>query len=221
MTSRLRLATPVQLAVMTLGWLALCVAIDLTFNPRVSALDAEPPPESPLSLHFHHLRCNGCTEEITGALRKLPWLRDASMTVRAGGADTVAGNFAGWLDIGGTDPAQMDFIAVDQTLRQAGFVASHMLFGGYRHFRLEGKAHHLCPPTAATDCEPLPDVGTVRRGNRLQWLDSMGIDTSGSLVTFHVRFQRPEDRIDVKELFAAMDEYGMLTYTLRPVLTVE
>ena len=141
MNTHLRLASPTQLAVMTIAWLAVCVAIDLTFNPRVSAGSAEPPPEVALSLHFHHLRCGGCTEEITGALRALPWLRDARMTVRADGADTVEGNFAGWLDIGGADAAQMDFIAVDQSLRQAGFVASRILFGGYRHFRLEGKAH--------------------------------------------------------------------------------
>lgn len=222
MTGRLRFATPTQVLIMSIAWLAVCFAIDYTFNPQLWARTSEaPPPSVPLSLHFHHLRCKGCTDDIQKALGTLPWLEGAPMTVRASGDDTIAGNYAGWLDISVQEIAQIDFIALDQALRQEGYVVSQLQFGGLRHFRLEGKARHLCSPTGQEGCEPLPDVGTVRRGERLKWLDSMTTDATGSTVVFHVRYQQPNDRIDVKELFTAMDEYGMYPYTLHVVAAAE
>ncbi len=222
MIGRIRLATTAQILAMSIAWLAVCLGIDYTFNRHLWARTVEAPPSSvSLSLHFHHLRCKGCTEAITKALATLPWLQAAPMTIRATGSDTAAGNFAGWLDIAVADISAIDFIALDQALRREGFVASQIQFGGPRHFRLEGKAHHLCCPTCQDDCEPLPDAGSVRRPDRLRWLDSIGTDSTASTVVFHVRYQQPDERIDVKELFAAMEEYGMYTYTLRVVATAE
>ena len=222
MMGRLRFATAAQVLAMSIAWLVACLAIDYTFNPQLWARTVTAPPGTvPLSLHFHHLRCKGCTGDIEKALGTLPWLKDAPMAVRASGDDTIAGNFAGWLDVSVQDISQIDFIALDQALRQEGYVASQVEFGGPRHFRLEGKARHLCSPTSKDDCEPLPDVGTVRRGERLKWLDSMTTDATGSTVIFHVRYQQPADRIDVKELFAAMDDYGMRPYTLRVIAVPE
>ena len=222
MTGRLRFATPTLVLAMSIVWMALCFGIDYTFNPQLWAGAPPAPPTSvPLSLHFHHLRCKGCEDEIRKALGTLPWLQGATMSVRASGDDTAKGNFAGWLDISVQNIPQIDFIALDQALRQEGFVASQIELGGLRHFRLEGKARHLCSPTAKDDCEPLPDVGTVRRGERLKWLDSLTTDASGSTIIFHVRYQDPNQRIDVKELFAAMDDYGMLPYSLNVIATAE
>ena len=222
MIGRLRFATVTQIAIMSVAWMAICFGIDYTFNPQLWARVPEPPPSTvPLSLHFHHLRCRGCEDEIRTALGPLPWLQGAAMTVRTSGDDTAAGNFAGWLDISVKDIPQIDFIALDQALRREGFVASQIELGGLRHFRLEGQARHLCSPASKDDCEPLPDVGTVRRGERLKWLDSMTTDASGSTVIFHVRYQEPNQRIDVKELFAAMDDYGMLPYSLHVIATAE
>ncbi|OFW22140.1 MAG: hypothetical protein A3H97_06990 [Acidobacteria bacterium RIFCSPLOWO2_02_FULL_65_29] len=207
---------------MSIAWLGVCLGIDYTFNPQLWARAVEAPSSSvPLSLHFHHLRCTGCTDEIKKALGTLPWLKDAPMSVRVSGQDTTAGNYAGWLDISVQEISQIDFIALDQALRNEGFVAAQIEFGGLRHFRLEGKARHLCSATGQEGCEPLPDVGTVRRGERLRWLDSMTTDATGSTVIFHVRYQQPNERIDVKELFAAMDDYGMLPYTLHVIAAAE
>ena len=63
----------------------------------------------------------------------------------------------------------------------------------------EGQARHLCSPTNNDSCEILPDLGKVKRGDQLSWLDSMSTD--GVSVVFHVRYQLPTDRIDVKQLF--------------------
>jgi hypothetical protein len=222
MIARIKLASTTQVLAMSIAWLGVCLGLDYTFNPQLWARAVEGPPVTvPLSLHFHHLRCKGCTDEIERALGTLPWLKDVPMTVRASGDDAVAGNYAGWLDINVQDIPQIDFIALDQALRQEGFVASQMELGGLRHFRLEGKAHHLCAGTGQEGCEPLPDVGTVKRGERLKWLDSMTTDATASTVIFHVRYQLPKDRIDVKELFAAMDDYGMYPYTLHVIITPE
>ncbi len=222
MIGRIRVATTTQILAMSIGWLAVCLGLDYTLNPHLWARTVEASPGGvPLSLQFHHLRCKGCSEEITTALRTLPWLQDAEITVRQAAPGTAAGDFAGWLDVAVRDVAQIDFIALDQALRGAGFVASRVEFGGLRHFRLEGNARHLCGPASKDDCEPLPEVGTVRRGERLRWLDSMTTDATGSKVIFFVRFQQPGDRIDVKELFTAMDEYGMYPYTLHVVAAAE
>ena len=49
----------------------------------------------------------------------------------------------------------------------------------------------------------------------------MTTDATSATIMFHVRFQQPEQRIDVKELFAAMDDYGMYPATLHVVATQE
>ena len=222
MIGRIRLATTAQILAMSIAWLAACLGIDYTFNRHLWAGTVETPPSSvPLSLNLHHLRCQGCLDAIQKALRTLPWLQDAPMAVRAPGPDVAVGDYAGWLDISVADVSQIDFVALEQTLRQEGFVASRVEFGGLRHFRLEGQARHLCSPTSQDGCEPLPDVGAVRQSDRLRWPDSLSTDATGSTVVFHVRYQQPNDRIDVKELFAAMDEYGLWPSTLRVVAAAE
>jgi|SRR5579864_8187817 len=222
MITKIRLATAPQILAMSIAWMAILFGLDYIYNPQLWARTVEAPSSVvPLSLHFHHLRCTGCADDIKRALGTLPWLKDAPTAEHASGDDTIMGNYAGWLDVSVQDVSQIDFVALDQALRQEGYVASQIELGGLRHFRLEGKARHLCPPTAHEGCEPLPDVGTVRRGDRLKWLDSMTTDISGSTVVFHVRFQQPKDRIDIKELFAAMDDYGMYPYTLHVVTTAE
>ena len=222
MIGRLRFATTTQIVAMTLAWLGICLGIDYKFNPQLWNKSVEAAPSTvPLSLHLHHLRCKGCLESIKGALGTLAWLQNAPMSVRATGADTAVGDFAGWLDIDVADISQIDFVALEQALRKEGFVASQVEFGGLRHFRLEGEARHLCCPTCQTDCEPLPDLGKVRRGDQLKWLDSLTMDPTGSKVVFHVRYQQPTDRIDVKELFTAMDDFGLWPSSLRVVTAAE
>ena len=220
MTGRIKLATTAQILAMSVAWAGICLAVDYKFNPQLWTRAVQAPPASvPLSLHMHHLRCKGCLEDIEKALHTLPWLQNAPMTVRTVGEDTAVGNFAGWLDISVSDISQIDFVALEQALRKEGFVASQVEFGGLRHYRLEGQARHLCCATCQGDCEPLPDLGQVRRGDQLKWLDSL--TTDGTTVVFHVRYQQPTDRIDVKELFTAMDEFGLWPSSLKVVTSPE
>jgi len=221
---RLRFATWPQILVLSLVWLGVCVGIDFVFNPNMTAKEraAEAAPASvPLSIHLHSLRSKGCEDDVRKALAALPWLQNAPMAVRTVGNDTEKGNFAGWLDINVTDIASIDFVALDQALRKGGFVPSQVTFGGLQHFRLEGEAQHLCSPTSAADCEPLPAVASVRRNDRLKWLDSLTMDSTGTKVVFHVRFLQPDERIDVKELFTSMDEFGLWPSSLRVIAAAE
>ena len=222
MIGRIRFATTTQIAAMTLAWTAICFGIDYKYNPQLWAKsNPAPPPTASLSLHMHHLRCAGCLDDLKKTLDTLPWLQHAAMSVRVPGADSAPGDFAGWLDISVPDVSQIDFVALDQALRKDGFVPWQVEFGGYRHYRLEGVARHLCCPTCTADCEPLPDLGKVRRGDQLKWLDSLTLDPTGTKVIFHVRYQLPTDRIDVKELFTAMDEFGLWPSTLHVVTSPE
>ena len=222
MIGKITLASTKQVLVMSVAWALVCLGIDFTFNRSLWARTNEPPPASvPLSLHLHHLRCKGCLDDVKKALGTLPWLQNAQMTVRTTSSDTGVGDFAGWLDITVPDVSQIDFVALTQALRQEGFVASQVEFGGLQHFRLEGQARHLCCPTCQNDCEPLPDLGKVRRSDRLKWLDSLTMDPTGTKVVFHVRYQQPNERIDVKELFQAMDDFGLWPSSLKVVTTSE
>lgn len=220
MITRIKLASWTQVLAMSVAWALICLGLDLKYNPQLWAKTAVTEPSTvPLSLHLHHLRCAGCLDDVKKALGTLPWLQNADMTVRTTGADSAVGDFAGWLDITVPDVSQIDFVALQQALRQEGFVASQVQFGGLRHYRLEGQARHLCTAAEKDNCEPLPDLGKVRRGDQLKWLDSL--TTDGQTIVFSVRYQQPTDRIDVKELFTAMDEFGLWPSSLRVVNTPE
>jgi hypothetical protein len=230
MIGKIRLATSAQILTMAVAWLAVCMAIDYSFNRHLWAGTVETPPSSvPLSLRINHLCCTGCFDDVKKALEQLPWLKGAPMTVRAGNLRTQeqadiagpVGDYGGWLDISVKDVSQIDFVAIDQALRGEGFVASQMQFGGLRHFRLEGRVRHLCCGMCKDACERLPELGKSRQAGRLRWLDSVSADRAGAKVVFHVRYQQPDDRIDVTELLATMDEVGLPPSTLRVIASAE
>ncbi len=226
MSGRIRLATSAQVLAMAVAWLAVCIAIDYTFNRHLWVGAAEAPPSSvPLSLRINHLCCTGCFDDVRQALETLPWLKGAPMKVREGSLRTqeqaeVAGpaaDYGGWLDISVADASQVDFVAIDQALRSEGLVASQIQFGGPRHFRLEARVRHMCCGMCKDACERLPELGRTRQGGRLRWLDSVRADRAGARVVFHARYQDPSARIDVSELLATMDEVGLPPFTLRVV----
>lgn len=225
---KIKLATNTQILVMAIAWLALCMGIDYKFNRHLWTGTVEAAPSSvPLSLRINHLCCTGCLDDVRKALGQLPWLKDAPIKVREGNLRTQeqadiagpVGEYGGWLDISIKDFSQIDFVALDQALRGAGFVASQIQFGGLRHFRLEGNVRHLCCGMCKDACERLPEIG--RTTGRLRWLDSLSADRAGAKVVFHVRYQQPNDRIDVTELLATLDEAGLPPSSLRVVASAE
>ncbi len=226
MIGKIRFATGTRVLAMAVAWLGVCMAIDFTFNRHLWSGVAETPPSAaPLSLRINHLCCSGCLDDVNQALAELPWLKDASVSVRGGKlltqsqADTAgpAGDYSGWLDITVKDVEQIDFVALDKALRDEGFVASQIEFGGPRHFRFEAKVRHMCCGMCKDACERLPELARTRAVGRLRWLDSVRAERAGSRVVFHARYQDPDARIDVAELLGAMDELGMPPSTLRVI----
>ena len=230
MTGKLRFATSAQILAMAIAWLAVCMGIDYTFNRHLWTEEVEAAPSSvPLSLRINHLCCTGCLDDVKKALESLPWLKGAPMNVREGNlrsqeqADMAgpAGDYGGWLDINVADVNQIDFVAIDRVLRDAGMVASQMQFGGVRHFRLEAQVRHMCCGMCKDAAERMPELAKTRQAGRLKWLDSVVAERASGKVTIHARYLEPNARIDVTEMLAAMDEIGLPPFSLKVVSTPE
>lgn len=230
MNGKVRLATSAQILAMAVAWLAVCMALDYTFNRHLWAGRAAPAPQAvPLSLRIDHLCCTGCLDDVQQALRALPWLADASLTVRERNLRTreeadaagPAGDYGGWLDVGVSDVARIDFVAIAQALRGEGFTASQMQFGGPRHYRLEAGVRHMCCGMCKDACERVPELGRTRQAGRLRWLDSVSADRATSRIVFHARYQEPDARVDVAELLDTLDAIGLPASTLRVIVGAE
>jgi uncharacterized protein DUF559 len=71
---------------------------------------------------------------------------DKSALARGAGNQQALNDFSNRvrIEIKAEDIARMDFMALDRALRDAGFVAEHVEFGGIPHTRLEAHVRHLC-----------------------------------------------------------------------------
>ena len=146
--TRFRLATPVQMVVMTIAWLGVLVAIDYAKNPRLRQGEMTPAKRetTALSLWINHLCCTSCLGQVHDALATIPWIDPQHIRPReqvksneqaqAAGPTTDDG---GWIDVGVADLKGLDFVEIDHALREHGMVASRIEFGGPQHFRLEAR----------------------------------------------------------------------------------
>lgn len=229
MIGRIKLATTPQILGMAVAWLVACMGIDFTFNRHLWTAAAQMPATTALGLRINHLCCTGCLDDVKKALQALPWLKDAPMKVREGSLKTqeeaeVAGpasDYGAWLDIDIKDVNQIDFVAIDHALRDAGMVASQMQFGGVRHFRFEAQVRHMCCGMCKDACERMPELAKTRQSGRLKWLDSVVAERATGKVVIHARYLEPDQRIDAAELMGAMDEVGLPPFSLRVVTSAE
>jgi hypothetical protein len=226
---KVRFATTAQILGMAIVWAGACMGIDYTFNRHLWTDQAERPPTTSLALRVNHLCCTGCLDDTKKALQALPWLQDAPMSIREGSLKTqeeaeVAGpaaDYGGWLDIDVKDATQIDFVAIDRALRDAGMVASQMQFGGFRHFRFEAQVRHLCCGMCKDACERMPELAKAKQSGRLKWLDSVVAERATGKVTIHARYLEPDQRVDAAELLGALDEIGLPPFSLRVVVSAE
>lgn len=226
--TRFRLATPAQLVVMTVLWLAVLLAIDYTKNRHLWAADEAParPPSAALSLWVNHLCCSGCLADVRDALAGLPWIdreqiRARGRVISREQADAAGpqSEYGGWVDVGVSDVNGVDFVSVDRALRERGMVASRMEFAGPQHYRLEAKVHHLCCGMCRDAGERLTTLDRAR--SRLRWVDSVTADRAAHTVTVHARYQTPGDSVDVADLLGAFDEVGLPPLSLRVLAGAE
>ncbi len=229
MIGNIKLATTPQILAMSIAWLGACMGIDFTFNRHLWTATVAVPPTVALSLRINHLCCTGCFDDVKKALQALPWLTETPMSVREGSLKTQAeaelagpaADYAGWVDIDVKDVSQIDFVAIDRALRDAGLVASQMQFGGVRHFRLEARVRHMCCGMCKDACERLPELAGIKQAGRLKWLDSVVADLATDKVTVHARYLEPDQRIDATELLGAMDQVGLPPFSLKVLVSAE
>jgi hypothetical protein len=215
--TRYRLATRTQMIVMTVAWLGVLVALDYWKNPHLRAAErmAEKAPGAALSLWVNHLCCTGCLGEVRDALAALPWVDATQIHPRqnvvsreqADEHPTPASDYGGWVDVGVTNIAAIDFVEIDRALRDKGMVASRMELSGPEHFRLEAKVRHICCGMCKDATDRIPTLDRAR--NRLRWVDSVTTDRVSHTVTVHARYQSQGEAVDVADLLGAFDEVGL------------
>ncbi len=224
MTTRFRLATPLQIIALTVAWLAALLLIDYTKNPHLWTKAPPPRPASaPLSLYVNHLCCTGCLADVRAGLQTLPWVEPEKVRARQGKVLTVkeaealgpAGEYGGWVDVQVKDPGSIDFVAVDRALRDKGLVASRMEFGGPPHFRLEAQVAHMCCGICEDAARRTTELTRALAAARLLWVDSVTADHAKHLIIVHARYLEPGKTVDVSELLAALDQVGLAPYSLR------
>jgi hypothetical protein len=228
--SRFRQATRVQMIVMTVVWLAVLLVIDYTKNPHLRAADpvaTAATRTNGLALWINHLCCTGCMGDVRSALAGLPWVDPEQIRARehvisreqADEHPTPQSDYGGWVDVGVTSVAAIDFVEIDRALREKGMVASRMEFSGPQHFRLEAKVHHLCCGMCRDATDRIPTLDRARM--RLRWVDSVTSDRASQKVTVHARYQEAGAPIDVADLLGALDEVGLPAMSLHILADAE
>jgi copper chaperone CopZ len=222
--TRVRLASPVLVAALTLAWVGVCMGIDYTWNRHLweaTARDAGAPADTPLSLRINHLCCSGCFADVREALKKVAWLADETMSVRerlltqeqAEGA-VRALDYSGWVDVSVPDLTRVDFVEIDRVLREQGMVASEMQlrFPKTAHIRFVAQVRHLCCGMCVDAAQRIKELSRAQQFGRLRWLDSVTASHRNKEVVFHARY---EESIDVAELLGALDAIGLPAFSLR------
>lgn len=222
--TRVRLASPVLVAALTLAWVGVCMGIDYTWNRHLweaSARDAGAPADTPLSLRINHMCCSGCFADVREALKKVAWLAEETMNVRerllsqeqAEGAVRSL-DYSGWVDVTVPDLTRVDFVEIDRVLREEGMVASEMQlrFPKTTHIRFVAQVRHLCCGMCVDAAQRIKELSRAQQFGRLRWLDSVTASHRNKEVVFHARY---EESIDVAELLGALDAIGLPAFSLR------
>jgi len=224
MITRVRLASPVLVAALTVGWFGVCMGIDYVWNRHLwepTARNAGAPADTPLSLRINHLCCSGCFAEVREALKKIAWLANESIGVRerllsqeqAEGA-VRALDYSGWVDVTVPDLTRVDFVEIDRVLRAEGMVTSEMQlhFPRTQHIRFVAQVKHLCCGMCVDAAQRIKEISRAQQFGRLRWLDSVTASHRSKEIVFHARY---EESIDVAELLGALDAIGLPAFALR------
>src|SRR6185503_19919172 len=132
---------------------------------------------------------------------------------------TPSSDYGGWVDVGVSNIAAIDFVELDRALREKGMVAARIEFAGPEHFRLEAKVRHLCCGMCKDATDRIPTLDRARMG--LRWVDSITSDRAQHSVTVHARYQGAGEAIDVAELLGAFDEVGLPAFSLKVLADAE
>lgn len=217
-----------QIFAMTLIWVAALFAVDYVKQPRPLAVlfgmrreafgDAVRPANPTITLWVNHLCCSGCLDDLRAALRPLTWADKVELdkdTRRAtNGRDQALNDFSNrvQIEIKSVNLAQVDFVALDRTVRNAGLFAEHIEFGGIPHARLDAYVPHLCCNLCKTAiAEGVQITKQLAGGSDFKWLDSIAVNSPRKTVTAYTRY---DSSVDVGEFIAALNHLGLTPATL-------
>jgi copper chaperone CopZ len=218
------LSSSKQIFAMTLVWVAALFAIDYIKYPRpLSELfgmgqgrfgDAVRPTNPTITLRVNHLCCSGCLDDLRAALRPLTWvdkveLQKDSLTRQVSNQrERSLDDFSNrvQIEIKAEDITRVDFVALDRAVRDAGFFAEHIQFGGLPHMRLEAHVPHMCCNLCKVAVEE--GVKIARQpgtGDDFKWLDSVKVDRPQKIIMAYTHYG---SIVDVGEFIAALNHLG-------------
>ena len=227
---KLTLSNPTQIITMTLLWATALFTVDYIKHPlplsmllgikREGLGDAGRLTNPTIILRMNHLCCSGCLDDLRAALRPLTWADkvelDKSALAREAGnqREQALNDFSNRVRIEAKaeDIARIDFMALDRAMRNAGFVAEQIEFGGIPHMRLEAQVTHLCCNLCKVAvAEGVKIAAQLPAGSGFKWLDNINVDRPRKTITAYTRY---DSVVDVGEFVAALNHLGFEPATL-------
>jgi hypothetical protein len=220
-------SNPKQIVVLVLIWTAALFAVDRIKNPDRAFFGSERTAAGAnitrpqLRLWMNHLCCTGCLTDLEAALGKLAWLgkpmlaaeRDLLTQGEADGESAVVEEYRQRVDVDVLDVESVDFMDVIAALRESGFTAQHIEFGGVSHYRIEAELEHVCCNLCARGAREGMDelVTAARARGYFGWLDSISVSKINKVITFYPRFN---ETVDVAEIVSGIDRLGFAPTSL-------
>ena len=166
------------------------------------------------------LQERGSLDDLRAALRPLTWAdkveldKDTLARRATNGRDQTLNDFSNrvQIEIKAVNLAQVDFVALERNVRNAGLFAEHIEFGGIPHARLDAYVPHLCCNLCkAAIAEGVQITKQLGAGNDFKWLDSIDVNSPRKTVTAYARY---DSSVDVGEFIAALNHLGLAPASL-------
>lgn len=224
----MKFASATQIAIMAVVVCVGLFGLDYWKNPqlwhpdRVSA--AAPEHGVRLTLWMNQLRCADCFDNVRQALATVPGIDAASATTEkqlASEADSAKmsqpmADYSNKIQVQITDPAKLDFVALDRALRDKGFVAERIEVSGIPHFRLQAQLPYLCAGSCESATRTQMETLKARGMNgQFTWLDSIDVNHDRKSVTAYARYLEPGKTVDVTEFETALAHVGYAPNSVR------
>jgi hypothetical protein len=207
-----------QIIGLLVAWALTLLVIDQIKDPRpLTQVLGKPPMIDPatnlknphLTIFLNHLCCTGCLGDVREALAKLTWLGKVDIPdeqnllpqEKAGGTDVTPQSLSAYgnrLEVDIKKVEDVDFVALEKALREVGFVAERIDFGGVRHYRLEAELNHVCCDLCAKGAQQGLEIAQALRTNgaSIKWLDSVQVSKEKKKIVAHARFDAVVDVVD-------------------------
>ena len=208
-----------------------CYVFDYYQNPQLrhhgTATSANVDKGARLTLWINHLCCSDCLNDARQALAALPGIDAANAIgpkqlltrVQADQSKTSLPQNGNSIELVVSDPDKLDFVALDNALRDKGLVAGRMELSGIEHFRLAAKVEHLCCGMCERSAhERIAFLKARGQSGQLKWLDSISVDRDAKTIVAHARYLQIGKTVDVTEFLAALNDIGYAPHSVQILL---